>query len=419
MANGTGIDDAAIASRTADRIVEPIGDIAVAFDSGEIDRFVVDAVGEAVTRVGGVATLSRDGSVGLQRVARNGVTVHAPPAGYLIPVTFVSLPREALGRVVGSDVSTVVNGGAVALNQITADLMSAGVGDTLDLRADNGSTVTVRVGGVFPNDQLGAAELVFITEIADRLGATDDTRVVMWGFQNRTKLDAALAAVGVLGRAGTKVVHSWDPPNPDGTLSTPDTKVALGEPWYRVNSDGSIGMHPDWKATNLTPERMLLNDVIRISAQCHVDVVGDLSAALAEVAGAGLASAIDVVNANTYGGCYNPRYSRLSGYLSRHAYGMALDTNTQSNCQGCQPKMNCDVVRIFRKHGFAWGGNFRVPDGMHFEWVGEPRHQIAYASKSCPNIVQPLTESVTPSSLGNSVLTIDDLSGADDHSDAP
>ena len=47
--------------------------------------------------------------------------------------------------------------------------------------------------------------------------------------------------------------------------------------------------------------------------------------------------------------------------------------------------MNCATVRIFRKHGFAWGGNFLTPDGMHFEWVGEPRDQFSYPSRFCPN----------------------------------
>ena len=43
-------------------------------------------------------------------------------------------------------------------------------------------------------------------------------------------------------------------------------------------------------------------------------------------------------------------------------------------------------MRIFRKHDFAWGGNFLTPDGMHFEWVGEPRDQLQYPSTYCPNL---------------------------------
>jgi hypothetical protein len=42
-------------------------------------------------------------------------------------------------------------------------------------------------------------------------------------------------------------------------------------------------------------------------------------------------------------------------------------------------------VQIFRKHHYAWGGNFLVPDGMHFEWVGEARNTLQYRSRYCPN----------------------------------
>ena len=139
----------------------------------------------------------------------------------------------------------------------------------------------------------------------------------------------------------------------------------------------------------MPPDREVLVDAIPIRARCNYTIRADLQAALTEVAQAGLAGAIEVGNANTYGGCYYPRFNRLSGalgFLSRHSWGQALDTNTVSNAQGSVPKMNCDVVRIFRKHNFAWGGNFLTPDGMHFEWVGTRRDQYQYPSRYCPNL---------------------------------
>jgi hypothetical protein len=104
-----------------------------------------------------------------------------------------------------------------------------------------------------------------------------------------------------------------------------------------------------------------------------------------------------VGNTNTYGGCYGPRFNRISGnlgILSRHSWGQALDTNTLQNCQGCVPTMSCAVVRIFRAHNFAWGGNFLFTDGMHFEWTGRRTDQLAFPSRYCPNPTPPRTESI-------------------------
>jgi hypothetical protein len=374
----------------AQRVERPAGDVVVVFDVGDVDRFVVDAADRAAVEAGAVATVGRTGSLGMRSITRGGSTVHAAPDGYLIPTVYISMPRGSIGRVMGADVSGVLGPDTVVMNEVSAGLTGAVVGDVIVMQAANGSTVPLVIAGIRPYDQLGGAELVFTYDVAERLGATADTRAVIYDVSDRGALDAALRAEGLIGRRDTKVNRSWDPPDPDDTLSTARTKVALGEPWYRFRADGSVEMHPAWKAANLTPGRELLNDTIRIRAQCHRVVVGDLRAALTEVAGAGLSWAIDVANANSVGGCYVPRFSRLSGqigFLSRHTYGMALDTNTQSNCGGCRPQMNCDVVRIFRKHGFAWGGNFRRPDGMHFEWVGERRDQIAFPSTYCPNVV--------------------------------
>jgi hypothetical protein len=350
-------------------------------------------------------------------------------------MVYTSMPRGSIGRIMGADVAPVLGPDRVVMNELTAGLTGAAVGDVLVMQAADGSAVPLTIGGIRPYEQVGGAELVFTYDVADRLGATNDTRAIIYGFDDRGAFDAAVVAEGLDGRQDTKVNRSWDPPNPDDTLSTARTKVALGEPWYRFDSNGSVVMHPTWKANNLTDGRVLLDSTIRIRAQCHVVVVDDLRAALGEVAAAGLGGAIDVANANSAGGCYVPRFSRVSGqigFLSRHTYGMALDTNTTSNCAGCRPQMSCDVVRIFRKHGFAWGGNFRRPDGMHFEWVGERRDQIDFPSTYCPNVVtgaarseaDRATTAGTPE-VGRSVLlggasdAVDDAVMSHDHAHAP
>ena len=409
IAVAAGIDSGASVTRPADRLTPPVGDLAVVFDVGDVDSFVVAASDRAAERIGATATVSRSGSLGMQRITRDGTTVHGPPSGWLIPVAYISVPQHSIGRVMGADVSAVVGADSVVMNELTADLTGAEVGDVVVMQAANGSTVPLTIAGIRPYAQIGWAELVFTYEVAERLGATADTRTVIYGFDDRAAFDAAVEAEGLVGRQDTKVNRSWDRPDPDDTLSTARTKVALGEPWYRFGSDGGVEMHPDWRAANLTDGRVLLNDTIPIRARCHVEVVDDLRAALADVAAAGLASEIDVANANTAGGCYVPRFSRVSGqigFLSRHTYGMALDTNTGENCAGCRPVISCDVVRIFRRHGFAWGGNFRRPDGMHFEWVGERRDLIPFPSTYCPNLVEASRDGAGAGSVGAGVLSV-------------
>ena len=144
---------------------------------------------------------------------------------------------------------------------------------------------------------------------------------------------------------------------------------------------------PAWQQANLV--RTAFTGV-SIVATCHRVVVPALQGALNEIAAVGLGGAIDVANTNRYGGCFGPREVRAAGgttggNLSRHTWAMAIDMNTVTNAMGAVPTMDCRVVWIFRKWGFAWGGNFSTPDGMHFEWVGEDRSRIQYPSTYCAN----------------------------------
>ena len=92
--------------------------------------------------------------------------------------------------------------------------------------------------------------------------------------------------------------------------------------------------------------------------------------------------------------------------------------NTVTNAQGARPQMDCRVVRIFRKHNFAWGGNFLTPDGMHFEWVGEPRHTLQYPSEYCPNVASGGIETMVDPPPQRAVMFAGDGFGPTVHDDA-
>jgi hypothetical protein len=58
-------------------------------------------------------------------------------------------------------------------------------------------------------------------------------------------------------------------------------------------------------------------------------------------------------------------------------------------------------------HNFA-GGNFIFPDGMHFEWVGEPRNTFLYPSRYCPKVPSGGIESLAVSRDTRDVMFADD-----------
>jgi hypothetical protein len=412
------INDAAVVTDVAVRVDVARGDVASVFDAGPVDAAVVRSAQTVAAQIGGVATTGRTGSLGLRVVFRNGVRVAGPPIGYLAPVTFAAFPQPTIGWLMGDAVSAVVGIRSVAMNTETALLVGAQAGDEIEFELLDGRFERVTVAAVLDRSVLGSTEVAMTTDTANILGELDDSRVVIWNIDDRDAFDGAIQAAGLERRVDTRVARSWDPPDPDSTLSSLDTKLKLGQLWYDLTEGGGFSVHPGWIAANLPATRELINVTIPVYARCHNRVIGDLRAAFTDIAAAGLAAHIDVDNANTYGGCYAARFSRGSGFVSRHAYGMAFDTNTAANCQGCVPTMNCDVVRIFRKHGFAWGGNFREPDGMHFEWVDERRDQIPSTSGYCPNIVTVEARTAEPggttprTELGIDVLTVGTF---DDH----
>lgn len=71
-----------------------------------------------------------------------------------------------------------------------------------------------------------------------------------------------------------------------------------------------------------------------------------------------------------FGGCYNCREQRGStDKVSTHSWGIGIDLNMHRNPLGQTPTMPKQIIAIFADHGFQWGGTWRRPDGMHFQYA--------------------------------------------------
>ena len=134
-----------------------------------------------------------------------------------------------------------------------------------------------------------------------------------------------------------------------------DPNVAPGK-WLAVD--------PRWEMEHLQTVRLPLIREIR----CNRAIIAPLRAALEEIERRGLGDLI-----TTQRGCYAPRrlFERNFVKLSNHAWGSAFDINVESNPFGKKPRQDPRIVEVFARHGFTWGGTWLVPDGMHFEWIGD------------------------------------------------
>ena len=143
-------------------------------------------------------------------------------------------------------------------------------------------------------------------------------------------------------------------------LSGGSAAQAIGSFSYRANSDGTVAPDPRWVAANIRTENMPI--IGRVTG--HRVMLPQLKGALEEVVTQGLSSKI-----YTYDGCYVPRFIGRdpSRGLSFHTYGTAIDLNAADNYRGIAGAMDRQVVSIFKRWGFAWGGDWNYTDPMHFE----------------------------------------------------
>lgn len=69
----------------------------------------------------------------------------------------------------------------------------------------------------------------------------------------------------------------------------------------------------------------------------------------------------------SFDGCFCIRQMRGSKSMSLHSWGVAVDVNAATNQMGKTPTLSKEFVACFTDAGLEWGGNWKTPDGMHFQ----------------------------------------------------
>jgi LysM repeat protein len=98
---------------------------------------------------------------------------------------------------------------------------------------------------------------------------------------------------------------------------------------------------------------------------CHKKLVGTFTNVFKALDSAGLRSRL-----RSYGGCFAFRPKRSGSKLSTHSWGIAIDIDPETNAMGTTGDINPDVVEVFQRWGFKWGGDWpgKQKDPMHFQY---------------------------------------------------
>ncbi|MFY8163265.1 MAG: M15 family metallopeptidase [Brevundimonas sp.] len=137
-----------------------------------------------------------------------------------------------------------------------------------------------------------------------------------------------------------------------------------------------------WEDANIAkltpPYRMVLAwdptkvvSTIRIHRKCIGSLDNILHGILAHY---GSQAAIEKARMHLFGGAYNFRLKRGGTTLSNHSWASAIDLDPANNAFGKVWKPNTgmmplEVVEIFKREGWRWGGKWSTGDAMHFEAV--------------------------------------------------
>ncbi|MGH2699143.1 MAG: M15 family metallopeptidase [Actinomycetota bacterium] len=296
----------------------------------------------------------------------DGTVLDHTPGGMAIPFenAYVN-PADYAEFVSPADRDKVrsLDEGETLIPRTSEDLRGGGTG--VVLRLQSGS---LTVTGVVDDVTTGGYEALSAGRAPRRWGVID--RFVLIGLDGRAKTSLVEKRLRSLLEPGQRLRLRPSGVNPflrygDAVLPQLIIKASFGEFAARpIPGDRFFEIEESWRRLNI---RVATLPVVG-EVTCHRSLIPQLRAALKEVVARDLGYTIQP---GQYGGCFAPRFVSPGPRhrLSHHAWGIAVDFNVSENPTGIRPNLDRRLVAVMREHGFTWGGDWLVPDGMHFEWV--------------------------------------------------
>jgi hypothetical protein len=269
------------------------------------------------------------------------------------PSTFRAFTAEGTA---GSDpVWQAVARGEAVVGHEAAKAGGLRLGATLPLTG-GGASADVRLGALATTG-LPRTDLLLSAERARALGLPQRNALLLTAPAGT---DPVVFAAEVRELAGSAAVDLLQVPAPVARLTGGEAAEDLGAFSYRYYADGTIEPDARWVRDSIRTEEVPVMGRVT----CHRLMLPQLRGALQEVQDAGLAGTL-----TTYDGCYVPRFIERNPErsISLHTWGIAIDMDAATNYRGIEGTMDPRVVDIFKRWGFAWGGDWQYTDPMHFE----------------------------------------------------
>jgi hypothetical protein len=322
--------------------------------------FMVSASGDVLPElVGRVRAVPGVEAVARVAFARVDATRGGAPAPIMVAAVQPSEFRPLATAVIdgGATISGALARGRLLLARDDHARLGAGRGRML-FRGPGGRAAALRVASLETDSVLNLADGLVSLRDAARLGIGRPTVILVAVPAGRSQATVVAALTRAL-----QVPHG--PARSVAYLVGSAASREFGSFRYRSNADGTISPDPSWVRANIRTRVVPILGTVT----CHRLMFAQLVGALREIRRARLTGEIDVIDFHRSGGCYVARRQMWNASLpiSMHAWGLAIDLNVRENPYGKRPRQDPGLVAIFERWGFAWGGRWSPPDGMHFQ----------------------------------------------------